>query len=162
VELRFIAKLRQGAAPPSKMRSLLTHSSHATTGAKAMKNILRATGLVFLWVLLISALAAIGLLVAAPHAPGLAEGSINIFDWSVPVDQALNSGFGTALIAWLAIWFALLVAFFAVLFAFGVTVLALGGVALALAAPFLVLALLIWWIASRANRDANTLPPTAA
>jgi hypothetical protein len=69
-------------------------------------------------------------------------------------------------VAWLAVWFALLVAFFAVLFAFGITVTVLFGVGLLLAAPFLFLGVIVWWMARRANRAADAahtpLPPAAA
>jgi hypothetical protein len=131
-----------------------------------MKSVLRTTGIVFLAVLAITALAAVGLLIASPHVPDMGAGTITVFDWSVPVDRVLQEGVGTLFVAWLAVWFALLVAFFAVLFAFGITVTVLFGVGLLLAAPFLFLGVIVWWMARRANRAADAahtpLPPAAA
>jgi hypothetical protein len=112
----------------------------------------------------IAAVLAILLLVTAQHWHEASDVVINIGDDSIPVLGVFEGGAAVAVVAWLAVTFALVITAAALVFAFAVTALALGGVALIFAAPFLIGGLIVYFVMRRSAKRGSdqSLPPPAA
>ncbi|TAF99969.1 MAG: hypothetical protein EAZ30_16905 [Betaproteobacteria bacterium] len=114
-------------------------------------------------VVAIAAVLAILLLITAQHWHEASDVVINLGDDSIPVLGVFEGGAAVAVVAWLAVTFALIVTGAALVFAFAVTALALGGVALIFAAPFLIGGLIVYFVMRRSAKQSGgpSLPPPA-
>jgi hypothetical protein len=118
--------------------------------------------------IVLCAVLALCILLAVPMIPEIGEGTISFGDGGITLNEARHSGVGWWLLAFLAIWLALMITVLALLFAFAVTVLSLVLVAacLILAAALLVLPVmlpigLIIWLSGRKSKTPTPPAPPA-
>lgn len=121
---------------------------------------MRALGLSLLAMLLLGALASLGLMLAAHAASG--DAMLSIDGTTVPLAEVWQHGVWAVLVAWLALWLALVVAFVAVLFALTAAAVAIALVAVVLASPLLLLVGVVWLIARLAGGRHTAAPGAAA